>query len=434
MKPSYRVKIDSALKNSIIINKFIINKFNINSKKITLHWGAYKKELDIDISNNVCPADIVLPQQLTEKIFVPDLPYEYKIHRNNLFLGPVIGHLVAGKYFYKNPEAIKVRLLNYAEIKGLIYIFCKETVDVENKIIQGLYYDPIIESFSKGVFPYPNAMYCRASLEPKLYNYFTTNIGQKIFNYPFRINKWAYWSLLSKDPEIIEHLPVTEKYKNVKRLVNMLNKYQGVYLKPWNKSRGRGIFYINKFQRGYLIKDINSRQNFVKKEKELEKELENKIKGKYIIQQEIPFIYGYNKVDFRGYFQKDYMKNWKCKGIATKIAKKGSIISNTRNREDRLSWEKATKDIFKLNDEKAYSLREKVLELCIKTLRVIEENGYHLGDVAIDFIIDKKLKIWLLEVQLDYASLKATLTEEKQGISSDILSNPFKYAKALAEF
>lgn len=65
----------------------------------------------------------------------------------------------------------------------------------------------------------------------------------------------------------------------------------------------------------------------------------------------------------------------------------------------------------------------------------MEQQGFKLGDVAIDFIIDGNLKVWLLEVQINYAAeIKALRTEDEQAILNKILPTPLEYAKALTVF
>ena len=49
--------------------------------------------------------------------------------------------------------------------------------------------------------------------------------------------------------------------------------------------------------------------------------------------------------------------------------------------------------------------------------------------------MDKDCKIWLLEVQVNYAAeKKANRTIDEQQVFPDILPTPFEYAKALAGF
>jgi hypothetical protein len=65
----------------------------------------------------------------------------------------------------------------------------------------------------------------------------------------------------------------------------------------------------------------------------------------------------------------------------------------------------------------------------------MENDRNHLGDAAVDLVIDENNKVWLLEVQLNYAAeIKAKRTEDEQLILPSILSTPFEYAKALAGY
>ncbi len=160
--------------------------------------------------------------------------------------------------------------------------------------------------------------------------------------------------------------------------------------------------------------------------------MENK---KYIVQQEIPFNSSGNKIDFRVYFQKDITKNWKYSGMETKVAKKGSIISNSKNRERIIPGATALKEIYQLNKNQMEQKIKEITQLCIEVLKLMENDRNHIGDAAVDLVIDENNKVWLLEVQLNYAAeIKANRTEDEQLILPKILPTPFEYAKALAGF
>lgn len=142
-----------------------------------------------------------------------------------------------------------------------------------------------------------------------------------------------------------------------------------------------------------------------------------------------------NKIDYRIYLQKDYSKNWKYSGMETKVGQKNSIISNSRNRERILAGESALKGFYQLNDAQVQQKVEEITNLCIRVLKIMEKRGHQLGDAAVDLVIDQNQKVWLLEVQINYAAeIKANREADERRVLPFVLPTPFEYAKALTGF
>jgi hypothetical protein len=439
MKEFCSVLIDKELDPIYIhLNEETLKRLNIESNSIILNFGDFKEERTIEINNNLKPNQIKLSSYLSENLSIPDLPYDSYFNENHLFLGPVIGFLET-PWFNPKQKTAKLRFSNYDKIKGLIYIFNSKTINQSTKTISGYYYEPTTKSFIKGTFPYPCAIYNRSPMTQNLYRHFKEHIGEKIFNYPYRNdNKYSFWLNMSKIPYIREHLPFTRRYKGVESLVKMLTKYESIFLKPTSLSRGRGIFHIKKADKGYIVSSSTGDKVLIESIETLEKRLNSSImkNSRYIIQQEIPFTHSGKKIDFRLYLQKDETKNWKYSGMETKVAKAGSVISNSSNREKVLLGEIALKEIYHLSEDQVKQKTVEITQLCTKILNVMEnDEEAHLGDVAFDFILDKRCKVWVLEMQPNYAAeRKANRTIDERQVLPYILSTPFEYARALARF
>jgi YheC/D like ATP-grasp len=439
MKEFCSVLIDKELDPLYIhLNEETLKRLNIESNSIILNFGDFKEERTIEIDNNLKPNQIKLSSYLSENLSIPDLPYDSYFNKNHLFLGPVIGFLET-PWFNPKQKTAKLRFSNYEKIKGLIYIFNSKTINQSTKTISGNYYEPTTKSFIKGTFPYPCAIYNRSPMNPNLYRHFKEHIGEKIFNYPYRNdNKYSFWLNMSKIPYIREHLPFTRRYKGEESLVQMLTKYESIFLKPTSLSRGRGIFHIKKEGNGYIVSTTTGDKILIDSIETLEERLNLSImkNSRYIIQQEIPFTHSGKKIDFRLYLQRDETKNWKYSGMETKVAKVGSVISNSSNREKVLPGEIALKEIYHLSEDQIKQKTVEITQLCMKILHVMEnDQETHLGDVAFDFILDNQCKVWVLEMQPNYAAeRKAKRTIDERQVLPYILSTPFEYARALARF
>ena len=434
------VLIDQELNPQYIhMNDKTLKILNLKSKSIVLNFGVMKKELTIKIDHHLKLNQIKLPAYLNENISIPQLPYDAFFTNNHLFLGPVIGFLVTPWDYKRNiQEMAQLRFLNYDKIKGLIYIFNSQTIDQSNRTITGYYYEPTTNQCVEGTFPYPCAIYNRSYARPSIISHFKEYIGENIFNYPYgNDNKYHFWLKTSTIPYIGEHLPHTRAYNGMESLVQMLTKYESVFLKPTSLSRGRGIFHIKRAENGYLLSNNTGENVHLKSLETLEAKIRTSIMENqpYIIQQEIPFSHYGKKIDFRVYIQKDGTKNWKFSGMETKVAKVGSVISNSSYREKVMPGEEALKEIYHLNEEQIKQKIVEITQLCIEILKVKEKDGFHLGDVAIDLLLDKDCKVWVLEVQPNYASeTKAKRSIDERLVLPYILPTPFEYAKSLAGF
>jgi hypothetical protein len=429
---SFKINIDSNLDSSTVcLSQSTLEKAGINSDTIILHFGQMTKKLVIKINNELSEDTFIIPKRLTAVISIPKVPYEIKLEENQLHIGPVIGY-IPESYYYSTPKILRPRFAKYNEINGLIIIFRPNGINRLNKTIKGYFFDPKAKLFVRGIFPYPKAVFSRDYLPKTVLSLFQG----KLYNHPYNLDKLKFQLIMSKDPELKKHIPKTKTFSNIESVLEMLSNYNSLYFKPYNLSQGRGILHLkNDTEGGFLLSDILGNHYSIKSKEELTNELKEKIKDTYIVQQEIISILDNKKVDFRAYFYKNQSKEWYFSGMETKISKEASIISNFKNRENMMLGEEALSTLFQLDDEKIKGIRDKIVQLCIRALKLLEKNGFRLGEAAVDMVIDKQLTIWLLEIQLNFAAEKKLNRAKEEGqLLSETLPASFNYAKALAGF
>ncbi|WP_134684310.1 YheC/YheD family endospore coat-associated protein [Brevibacillus migulae] len=411
-------------------------QLNIRSNWMILRFGAWQKAVPIRRVSSMPRGKILLPRKLTNKIIIPDLPYEYRRKGHQLTIGPVIGFQVWPKY-YRNPRAQLPRFSHYHQIKGLVFLFTTRTIDRTSRTIRGYYYHPRKKRLIPGTFPYPSAIFNRTDMPRATYRHLTRHIGRRIFNYPYRhISKWTFWRKLSTQPGIKKHLPHTVSGNTVAALENMLSRYQDVYLKPTLLCSGQGIFRFKRIGHRYWVSDRYGRQAGSTSLRKLFAVIRPKlVKGQtYIVQRAIPFTVKGQKIDFRAYLQKGRSKQWRCTALETKVAKAGSIISNSANRVRIIPGGLALERYFYLTGEKKRRKIAEIKRICVRALRQLETRHNHFGDVALDFVLDKHRHVWLLEVNVNYAAeIKANRSRDERRVLPAILPAPFAYAKALAK-
>jgi len=420
----------------ITMSEQTFHQLNLRSNRMILHFGAWKKNVWIKREPAAEPGKIVLPRKLANKIIIPDLPYEFERKGHHLTIGPVIGFLVWRKYAL-NPQLQLPRFSQYDQIKGLLFLFSKRTIDRNSRTIKGYYYHPKTQRLIPGTFPYPSSIFNRTSMNRTMYRHFTHHIGKRIFNYPYEhISKWRFWSILRTRPEIKIHLPHTVLCNKVAAVEKMLSRYQEVYLKPTSLCSGEGIFRLKKEGNRYWVTDRGGKKTSHSSLRKLFAKIRKKFvkKQTYIAQQAVIFAVNEQKIDFRVYLQKDSAKNWRYTAMEAKVARAGSIISNSANRVKILSGETALEEYFHLTGEEKERKIAEIQYICARALQQLENRRNHFGDVALDFVIDEHRHVWLLEVNVNYAAeLKAKRALDEQKVLPTILPAPFEYAKALAK-
>ncbi|MED4227606.1 YheC/YheD family protein [Neobacillus cucumis] len=133
-------------------------------------------------------------------------------------------------------------------LNGISFVFTPE--DVSEEYINGYTFFPEENQWRKARFPYPDLVYNRIPFRKSE----KEENSQKLFsilkekNIPFFnpcfIDKYELFQLLKKDSSIAQYLPETILVKNEKDLFHFLKKFKGIYLKPVQSSKGKGIFRI----------------------------------------------------------------------------------------------------------------------------------------------------------------------------------------------
>ena len=138
-------------------------------------------------------------------------------------------------------------------------------------------------------------------------------------------------------------------------------------------------------------------------------------------------------LDFRAYVQKNEKREWTFQGFTTRISQKGSVVTNTIGREDLLRGEEALSTIYQLDKETVLRIKNEMFEIVKAAVQVYEDRGMHIADLAADIVVDDNLHLWLLELQLNYASEKKA-HEIPPEVFNKIMITPFKYAKSITQF
>ncbi|WP_158555765.1 YheC/YheD family endospore coat-associated protein [Peribacillus glennii] len=406
-----------------------------------LHFGHFRQQMEVRVVESMENESIGLSSSLSRRALIPtDIPYEVHVTGKDLHIGPVIG-LMVKKHDGPIPDRflkeLEVRFKFYDNIKGLIYVFTENDIDPDYETITGYYYVPNTKArktcWQKGEFHYPGSIVInRTGISRSMYHHLKDRIGNTIFN-SFSLSKWQQYQVIAKSKSLLKFVPETVLFEDMESLRKMLDLHGSVYLKAKRSKQGRGIMFVQKTGAGYLLKNEFMVEYHFQQFDKLTRYLRKQINQPYLIQQAVPVQFNGHNIDFRIYLQKNRNKKWVSPGITARIAKPGSIITNSRNREKVLSGTEALTTYYGLTEPQAKAMEEKMVNICKETAYLVDQEDIHYGDAAFDIIVDKKLGIWILEFQGGY-SVEKKVNEIPPDIFERIVGTPFEYAKTLAGF
>ncbi|MDQ8739016.1 YheC/YheD family protein [Paenibacillus sp. LHD-38] len=420
-------------------NQILLPRQVVIPPSAVLHFGAWKKMVQVGISEHQPKDSIGLSVHLKTEVTFPDtLPYEMYTVGKDLHLGPVIALLISTKGL--TPELLneyRNYFTNYQSIKGLIYLFSVDGINPRNKTVEGYYYNPQADGdktpWTKGVFHYPGVIYRRIRVnKSRLYDDLITHTDRKIFN-PYFLNKWELWESTRSNPFIRDHLPNTKLLDNLQTLKKMLDLYGSVYLKPNNGSMGHGIMKLEKTLGGYLFIDRYMGMTFINNEIKAWAFLQRMSKGrKYLIQQSVALTHQNKNVDFRVIMQKDGSQQWACSGVIARYGEDGRFYTNDVSSIS--LGRDALRTVFQFNDEEALQKEEEIISICTTACQLIDHKYGPFGDVGIDVTVDPKLKVWILEINSRHQHTMPSYLKDDPQMYSRVLTRPFEFAKAWAGF
>lgn len=281
---------------------------------------------------------------------------------------------------------------------GQIGAFSLKGVNRNKKIIKGYLYREGI--WKRSTFLMPDAVINRISLNSKWESFFRATLGRRMLN-NYTFNKWEMYESLSKNPNLSMHLPITRLVKSPKDIIEFIEEYNEVFIKPISGSYGKAIFKVSKQEEKFKVEASyqKSKESLYLNQEELEKYFTLKCKKrKYIIQQVIDLYVGNSPIDFRLIMIKDGEEEWRDLGLIARKGRKNEIISNNGSVK---SGNSSLQNLLAIPRNEAIKLREEMTRISLDAAKEMENfGGYNgnLGNLGIDLGIDKKRNIWIIEM------------------------------------
>ncbi|MDD4802222.1 MAG: YheC/YheD family protein [Syntrophomonas sp.] len=419
-----------------------------NGDKIHLFAGRLFTPLKLIINtstSNTSKEILEINDEILNKMLLSD-GVAYGICRNNtgLHLGPVVGIMIDSSSDIKRPFGDQSffisQLIDSATAMGQIcFAFSTNSVDFSRKKVFGFSF--VNGVWKKRVFPIPDVVYPREASFSKaklLIRRKMQSTGCKFINPPM-LGKWESHKILSQDPALSQYIPETRRVTSFNPVVQMLNKYGAVYLKPIDGTKGKNIIRVLKNKKSPLYHyqfqpDSQPRIGTSDEIKLLRAKLGRYMgKRNYIVQRRINLLkVNGNIADIRILAQKDHTGQWLITGAACRIGKKGSITSNISSggsaKNVRTVVEQSFADPFQ-----SEAILAEIDHVALEAARVLEANTSSMGELGIDIGIDQDGKVWFIEANLRPARRIFNLLNDPVTRLKSV-EKPLLYARYLAEF
>ncbi|MBD2870003.1 YheC/YheD family protein [Paenibacillus arenilitoris] len=220
-------------------------------------------------------------------------------------------------------------------------------------------------------------------------------------------SKWNLHKFYYRDAYIRNFLPDTALL-NQESLKQFLDKYDSVYIKPDRRHGGNGVIRARKSENGYSFTAIAGRKAENESDIPTVQELYRKIAKRaiddnYIIQQAIPLaVINGRPYDIRSMMMRKPGGLWRFYGYFAKVAGTVSIITNVcRSGGYVITIEEALRKSLGLTQEQIKQKKESMLDLSLKICNRFKKYKASTTQIGIDFALDDKGEIWIIEVNFD---------------------------------
>jgi len=309
-----------------------------------------------------------------------------------------------------NELAIEAKKLNLE-----LFIFQPKDISWEKKTIKTFH--KVNDKFAEEEIPLPDVVYdrmfSRTVQEIETFKEIHRKFNQ--LNIPIissrkfiklACNKWKFYQLLHKSKFFRPHLPKTFLHETI-ITKNLLKKYQAVILKPKYGGLGTGIISVIKknFILPIYIVEYQTKNNGIhKKHKKISislKIISSLIKkswkrgGGYIVQEKLTVAQYQKRVfDLRVMIQKT-KKGWVVSGVGGRIAPPKGFLANIHAGGTIENGADIIKNVFL---KKSSVILKRIKKISVALADYLEKSTGPAIEMGIDYILDKKGKIWIIEV------------------------------------
>ncbi|KIL37052.1 hypothetical protein SD71_04165 [Cohnella kolymensis] len=219
-------------------------------------------------------------------------------------------------------------------------------------------------------------------------------------------SKWELHKLYSKHPDIGRLVPPTEVL-SLKTLKRLLHDYKKVYIKGKNSHTGSGIIKAWKTGTGYRFVRVKGKPVDVPSIAELYTNVKRgRPDNSVIVQKAIDLA----KVEGRPFsirlmMMRDGQRKWHYTGMLAKVSGEDSIITNVRRGGGYATTiDEALAKSLGYSRQQIAKVKRKLVRIGFDIIDHSIKRGYLSHESGLDLGIDRKGKVWIIEVNLCYPS------------------------------
>lgn len=443
MSSTITVKETNDKHSVLMINPDKAMEIKLARKKLAyICFGNQRQYVNIQLNEEISPEEVLLSKELIDELYLPAYPsYEIGVKGNKIIIGPYIGLLISEKDEDLTTSRLRKMLAyvrEYSKLHGAVVVFALDKVDTASRLIEGYCYNPVKTYWQRGIFPYPAAFYRAIGLSKKWKNHFLAAIGDKIFNNHY-FSKWEMYQWFSKNTEIDPRIPYTRLYQAHQDVLDVLDKFKKIYIKPVLGLRGRKIVQVSLENKAFVFKYRERGENCqatLENLSEVSEFMQKRFnKGRYLIQQAIELLeYEGGIVDFRCVMQKNQVNSWECKAIIGRQGDKNSVVSNISSGGKAFQVLDILAKVIPSSEHNLFILKEKMETFAVDICKALDEYGINCGTLGIDLGVDTQYRLWLIEINNRDPDPTIALDIDDEQLYYNLKTNILSYAKALAGF
>ncbi len=288
--------------------------------------------------------------------------------------------------------------------------------DIQSKqpqsTIRGWRWDEPRKMWVQQAYAIPPYIYNRMTLPPgpaahrarELLNRLLRNSRAVLVQRPIP-GKWRMHQVLRRHVRLRRYLPAGARLRNLRQLLQWLRAHSAVILKPIGGAEGRGVLLLSREAdgqwsvRGRTISNEHIHRTFAASEQRAcLRWLHAQIKGqKYMLQQALELqTKAGEPYDLRAFTQRSRAGEWRLRGLAARIGQVGGITANLAGGARASDARSVLAEQFA--PAQVHRILRTIRTLSLTISKYTEKKFGRLCELGLDFGIDRKARIWLIEI------------------------------------
>jgi hypothetical protein len=365
----------------------------------------------------------------------------HRSNRSSSTTRPIVGVYLGDGFIPLREVGRYPRLNNLVqankEAGTTLFFFTADEVDFPEEEITGIYFNDKEKKWDKKLFPFPDVIYVRGGggETDNLLKKFD-DLGIKRVNPIRAFNKGDVYEHLNQVKNVRPHLPPTVNVDKNSEIKNTILKYGKVYVKARRGRKGLQVMRVERLpnKSGYRY-SYSIIGKLVRGKTSNTDELLKKVRTffgdkKVIVQRAIDLVkIGDNRlVDFRAEVQRNKKSEIDIVGINVRVGQPNSPITT---HSSAYRYDDYLPKLFPRYTAKQLKvLKKDIKDFLHKVYSGVEKRYGKFGEIGIDFAVDKKGKIWLIECNAQ--SAKVSIIKAYGAKAQRVYLNPLEYAKTIA--